>query len=340
MRSTIIAATLLLIGTVNSAVAQDPLSMRSAAPGSTAHQMSVAITSSVNQAQRSYDILLGASGTTSADLVELAQGEYDYGLSSPTLFRHLSAQTGMYQSIDNASALANNLGLMFWFPAGPLHVMTYADSNINVLDDLRDKSVFLGPAGSEAFYVNRNWLRALTGMEAGKDYTPVNDSWTGGFQKFFTGAADAYFIGGIEPIIQISQASSRGQIRLLGLSERETQVAVQAVDGYVDLVGAEGRQPASIDIQNYGDMVVNTENVFTFSSLIGVVARRDLSEDAVYDFVKGFWEDWETGGGSSGITSNMTKEIAMNDTSMPLHPGALKYYSVSGWTIPEALQAQ
>ena len=63
-----------------------------------------------------------------------------------------------------------------------------------------------------------------------------------------------------------------------------------------------------------------------------VIARDDVSEDDVYNFVSDIYEN--AANLSHGKASELDLEFAASVTAVPYHKGAAKYFAEKGITVP------
>lgn len=327
------------LGIASTASAQEKLKMATIAPGSSAYLIMTTMASTVNGSQDDYELIVDATGAATKHMVEAAQGKLDVVMSSPIILNLMRQGKGMYQRLDAAPELSKNLSLLYWFPYGAYHTVVYADSGIESLGDIKGKRVFLGPPGGGAFNTAKAWIKATTGLEAGSDYEPIKASWGAALQGFQDRQFDVYITGGIPPYPQIEQLAQTSSIRILGLSKDEAdQVLNTGKSAAKSMVTALGRNMDVIPADAYGAGVVNTSDVYTIGSLVGVVARSDLSEDAVYQITKAFWDNIEAMRESAPYMAQVTLETAFSADNLKLHPGALKYYEEAGADVPAALK--
>jgi len=323
----------------SSVYAQERVKMATIAPGSSAYLVMTTMASTVNSNQDAYEISVDATGAATKHMVEAAQGKLDIVMTSPSIVNLMRSGKAMYKNLESAPELSKNLSLMFWFPYGAYHVIAYADSGISTLDDLRGKRVFLGPPGGGAFNTAKGWVEATTGMVPGKDFEPVKASWGAALQGFQDRQFDVYINGGIAPFPQVEQLALTSNIRLIGLNRLEAENILNGEDGPArKVVTALGRSMDVIPASAYGDGVVNQEDVYSVGSLVGVSARRDLSDDAAYAITKAFWENIAEVRKTSPFMDKVTLETAFAADNLKLHPGALRYYREAGITVPSALQ--
>jgi TRAP-type uncharacterized transport system substrate-binding protein len=66
--------------------------------------------------------------------------------------------------------------------------------------------------------------------------------------------------------------------------------------------------------------------------------KAGLSEDEVYRMVKAIWENREEWGSvTASVSKQVVFETALSELSVPMHPGALKYFKEKGFTIDPSL---
>lgn len=332
LAATLIAGALMYTST---AMAED-LSMATVAPGTSGYLTMSTMATLVNTNQDKHNISVDATGAATKHMIELAKGDLDFALTAPVIYQLMSKQKAMYQKLDEAPELSKNLRLVYWFPWGPIHFISRADNGMTSLDDIRGKTVFLGPPGGAAWNSTHDWVKAQTGMSAGEDYKNFKGSWSSGFQAFQDRQVDVYAVGGIPPFPQMEQLVATSTIRLLGPTKSqvdemsEEQLAPSRVPG---------RKLTSIDVSAYGDGVSNPEPVYTFSVVVGVATRADLNEETVYEVTKTFWEAANAQRAETPWLKHITAEAGVQNGGMPLHIGAQKYYKEIGLSIPEGSMA-
>lgn len=311
--------------------AEHNLKMATIAPGSSAYLTMTTMATLVNQALSDVNIQVDATGAATKHMIELAEGKLDMCMTSPSIYRYMKAGTAMYKELGNAPQLADNLRLVFWFPLGSYHIVTYADDGMTKPADIKGKRVFLGPPGGGAWAAARDWVKIMTGYEPDKDYGNVKASWSSAFQGFQDRQFDVYVTTGIAPFPQVEELSLTSKMRLLGFTKQEYEANKEAQD-YTHIQGEElGIIPAGI----YGSGVVNTEDIYTLGAAVGVAARADLDEDLVYRITKAFWEQSKVAQKDNKWMSGITLDYGVADGGMKLHPGALRYYEEIGVKIPE-----
>jgi TRAP transporter TAXI family solute receptor len=317
------------------AFAAEKLKMATIDPGSSAYLVMTTMSNIVNDKQSDYEITVDATGAATKHMVEVASGKIDLCMVSPTVYQFMKNGKAMYSKLEKAPELSKNLGLIFWFPYGAYHVVTYADSGMMSLKDIKGKKVFLGPPGGGAWNTANAWIESMTGYKAGEDYENVKASWGAALQAFQDRQIDVYINGGIPPYPQIEQLALTSKLRILGPTKAEVDAASDAM---LAPTRGPGRTLDVIPAGIYGDGVVNSEDVYEVGSTVGVGVRMDLPEDTVYEITKVFWENLPEVQKTTPFMRKVTLDGLKKSSAMPLHPGAIKYYKEIGIEIPADMQ--
>lgn len=328
------AAAVLALGMATSAGAQDKhdLKMATIAPGTSAYLAMTTMATLVNRSLDDVNIQVDATGAATKHMIEVAEGKLDMSMTSPTVYNFMKSGTAMYKQMENAPELAENLRLVYWFPLGQYHIVTYADSGIEEPADIAGKRVFLGPPGGGAWQAANVWVNILTGgFEPEKDYENVKASWSSAFQGFQDRQFDVYVISGIAPFPQLEQLAQTSKLRLIGFSKE----GFEANQAAIDFTHVQGEELGIIPAGVYGSGVVNAEDVYTLGAVVGVTARADMDDELVYRITRAYWEASEKAMATHPWLKDVTLDYAVQDGGMKLHPGALRYYDEAGVKIPE-----
>ena len=327
------ALTLSLVGV---ATAQKKLKMATIAPGTSAYLTMSTMATVVNKARDDVEITVDATGAATKHIVNMAEGKLDMVMTSPTVFFLMQNQKAMYKKLSKAPELSKKVRLVFWFPYGAYHVLSYAEDGMTSLEDIRGKKVFLGPPGGGAWNAAKQWIQAQTGMEPGKDYENFKGSWSSAFQAFQDKQVDVYVNGGIPPFPQVEQLAATSKLTILGPTKADVD---KMTEEQLKPTKARGRSLDVIPAGAYGDGVSNTEDVYTLGAVVGVVAREDLDEETVYQVTKTFWEEAEKMRGNAPWLEKVTLDYAVREGGVALHPGAQRFYKEIGLEIPAGSMA-
>ena len=327
----ILAMGILILALTTAAHAGQTLKMATISPGSSAYLTMTTMATMINQAQDDITIKVDATGAATKHMIQLANGKFDICMTSPVVYMLMKGKKAMYSKLDNAPELAKNLNLLFWFPYGQYHFVTYASSGIKTLKDIKGKRVFLGPPGGGAWNAARQWVEATTGYKPNEDFDNVKGSWSSAFQGFQDRQFDVYVIGGIAPFPQVEQLALTSKLHLLGLNKTEFEANKAAVA----TTSRPGREVGIIPVGIYGDNVDNKEDVYCLGSVVGVSVNKSMDDDLAYKLTRLFWEEAEKNTETHPWLKNISKPYAVQNGGMKLHPGAAKYYEELGISIPE-----
>jgi len=306
------------------------LKMATISPGSSAYLTMTTMATMINQAQGDLEIKVDATGAATKHMIDLATGKIDICMTSPVIYVLMKNQKAMYQKLENAPELSKNLRLLFWFPYGQYHVVTYADAGIKELKDIKGKRVFLGPPGGGAWNASREWIEATTGMKPNEDFDNVKGSWSSAFQGFQDHQFDVYVVGGIAPFPQVEQLALTSNLHLLGLTKKEYESNKAAIEATTK----PGREVGIIPVGIYGKGVDNKEDVYTLGSVVGVSVNKDMDNDTAYTLTKLFWEQAKKNSETHPWLKRLSMKYAVQNGGRQLHPGAAKYYKEEGIKIP------
>jgi TRAP transporter TAXI family solute receptor len=326
-----LTAGVLILAMTTGVQAAQKLKMSTISPGSSAFLVMSTMSTMINQAQNDLEIKVDATGAATKHMIDLAQGKIDICMTSPVVYSLMKAKKAMYSKLDKAPELSKNLNLLFWFPYGQYHFVTYASDGIKTLNDIRGKRVFLGPPGGGAWNAAREWVEVTTGLKVNEDYDNVKGSWSSAFQGFQDRQFDVYVIGGIAPFPQVDQLSLTSKLHILGLTKAEFEAHPKAIA----VTSKPGREVGIIRKGVYGDGVDNKEDVYTQGSIVGVSVNTSMDADVAYQVTRLFWEESTKHLDTHPWLGDLSMKYAVQNGGMQLHPGAKKFYEEHGVAIPE-----
>lgn len=267
-------------------------------------------------------IEVAAGGAATVHMLEVAKGNLDMSMGSPTIHMLLSHKKAMYKNTQNNEELAQNVSQLMAFPWGAYHFAVRADSGIDYLDDIEGTTVFLGPQGGGAFNAAKGWIEATTGLKEGEDYDAIKANWKTGFQAFLDGKIDMYVNGCIDPCQQFIQFTETEKVRFIG-PEDDSGAAVDTFLGKF-------RHRAEVPSGLYANQV-NEGPVKSNDTGVSIAVRTDLDEELVYQMTKTFWENIDSITSDAPWAKALTPEYAAKaEGTIKLHPGAARYYREIG----------
>lgn len=259
------------------------------------------------------------SGGSVENVKRVHNGESDFGMcyavdSDLAWKGKLPQDTTQYQN-------GRSLGYLYGAPA---QMVVRADAGINSAKDLAGKRIAMGNAGSGAAASAERFFRHL-GL------------WDGMKPEFlgYSQAASAFQDGKLDGFWVLVGYPNRSII------EAAVQVKIALVDVGLDaetsgFYNEFAYGPKTIPAGVYGKTMPECK---TFQDATILCANKDLSADLVYAVMKTLWstEGMATVTMASKAFAEMNLDNNFQGASIPLHPGAVKFWQEQGMEIPEKL---
>lgn len=193
------------------------------------------------------------------------------------------------------------------------------DPGIKTVADLKGKTVSIGAAGSG---VNFNAIDILGayGIDSETDIKPVYQSFGDSTDSLKNGKIDAAFVVAGAPTTSITDLSTSKPVYLVSL-DKEHIAELQKTSPYY--------QEATISKDAYG-MDTDTTTVAVLSVIL---ANDNVSDEAVYKFVKSIFDGAQAQPDAHDKYSEVNLKTATSVAAVPYHPGAAKYFAEQGVTV-------
>jgi hypothetical protein len=304
--------------------------MDSNPPGTTVGQFMIAF-SQVVQKHLPIEIQISTGKPATKSAVDAALQKVDLYTGAPTINWYMQNSAAMYAKVKDAPQMNANLRAMINYPLGPYQIVTYADSGIETLDDIKGRKVFLGPPAGAATKVMTDVVKAVTGLSPDEGFEAMRYDWSSAETAFLDGQMDVYIVPTSLPSPQIQQFALVRDIRILGIpKDKFGHELIQAALQYP------GRTVWQIPPGSYKNQV-NAETVDSIGSWVGIQTQKWLAEDLAYDMVRVFFENLDDVHATAPWMKVITLQTALKEMNVPLHVGAYRYYRERGVDVPEAL---
>lgn len=189
--------------------------------------------------------------------------------------------------------------------------------DVKTVEDLRGKSVSIGARGS-GVYFNAIDVLSVYGMTV-DDINPVYQSFGDSADSLKDGKIDAAFIVAGAPTTAITDLSTGGQVYLVSIDDEHISQLIEKSPYYSAYTVPAATYNLPEDCQTVAIGAV-------------VLARDDVSEDAIYAFVSTIFEN--AGDIQHGKAEELDLAFASSITDVPYHPGAAKYFAEKGIEVP------
>ena len=190
------------------------------------------------------------------------------------------------------------------------------DPTIKTVDDLKGKNVSVGAAGS-GVYFNAVDVLGVYGLDIDKDIKPTYQSFGDSVEALQDGKIDAAFIVAGAPTTAVTSLAATRKVYLVGFDE-EHILKLIATSPYYSMY--------TIKENVYG----TDEDVVTVAVGAVVIARDDVSEADVYNFLYGIFENKDEITAAHAKGAELDLNFAASYTAVPYHKGAIKYFAEKG----------
>lgn len=260
------------------------------------------------------------SGASVANARALAEGKANVILLQNDIAYY--AYHGLYMFSDTGSINVMR-GLATLYPE-TIQFVVRANSPIRSLYDLAGKRVAVGAVGSGTAVACEQILKAA-GIwdDIEKVWAPFREAAT----MLKLGEVDcAVLVAGI-PTPAVSEIATVTPIRILPIPDAILKKLHE--EGYIFYI----RQIIPKDTYQGMD-----KDVQTVAVLAMIAVRADLPENIVYTMAKILFEHVDELRTVHAKASAISLETALDGMSIPLHPGAIKYYEEKGLSVPGELK--
>lgn len=191
--------------------------------------------------------------------------------------------------------------------------------DIKTVADLKGKNVSVGAAGSGVFFNAVDVLTAY-GLDVEKDIKPTYQSFGDSVDALQDGKIDAAFIVAGAPTTAVTSLAATKKVSLVSLDDEHVEALLKASPYY-------SRNVIKKDVYNTDD------DISTVAVGAVVIARDDVSEADVYNFLYGVFENLDAIKAAHAKGAELNLDFAASYSAVPYHPGAVKYFAEKGLTV-------
>jgi len=259
------------------------------------------------------------SGGSVENVKRVSGGESDFGLCYA-----VDSALGYSGKLPMDDVKYSNLRALGYLYGAPAQLVVNADSGIKSGMDLKGKRVAVGNAGSGAAASAERFFRHIGVWE---HFKPQFMGYSAAASAFQDGKLDAFWVLVGYPNRSVIEASVQVKIGLVNVG-----VDAEKTNFY----DAYAYSPAIIPAGTYGKGMPECK---TFQDSTMLSANKDLSTDLVYSVMKALWSQkgMATMKTAHKSFAEMTLENGFKGASVPLHPGAVKFWKEMGKEIPAKL---
>lgn len=238
-------------------------------------------------------------GKNEAELAILQNDMLDYAYNGTEAFKE--------GKIDNLRGIA----ILY-----PEIVQIVASEGITTVEDLNGKKVSVGAPGSGVEANARQILEAadLTYDDMSVSYLSFSESADAYKDKHI----ESFFVTSGIPNASIQDISAQNPVSLVSLSDEAIKSLVEKYPFFVEY---------TIPANTYNGQ---TNDVKTVAVMATLATNAEASEDVIYNITKALFDNQAELASAHAKGAELSLEEAINGISIPLHPGAEKYFKEAG----------
>ena len=200
-----------------------------------------------------------------------------------------------------------------------MHIVVAANSSIKSVKDFEGKKFVPGAIGS-ATEINSKEILSLYGLDY-KDKKNVKGEYLGyseAAEALKDGRVDGILIAGGLPTSSVLDAASSLKIRILSIEPAMIAKLKETMPWYYEITIPKGTY------------IGQTEDVKTVAVANLLICRDDLSNELVYNMTKALHDNQKDLVAAHSAAKDMKLQDALKGMTVPMHPGAEKYYKEKG----------
>lgn len=226
-----------------------------------------------------------------------------FGITNSSIAYFAFEGTAPYEKKLNILAIANLHPSVF-------HIITLKDSSINSISDLKGKKVAVGPAGGGTMDILPILLEEydMSIADIRSSYLPYTDA----FIQLADGNIDAAFALGGYPLAGVTQLTATHDVKFLDIDDVKLNNIMGKHPYY-----SKSTIPKNIYNLEKDAIAIGVKNLF--------ITKSDADEELVYKITKVVYSHLEELS-NINITAKQINLEKASETSIPLHPGAAKFF--------------
>ncbi|MEE4261389.1 MAG: TAXI family TRAP transporter solute-binding subunit [Desulfobacteraceae bacterium] len=259
------------------------------------------------------------SGGSVENLKRVHNGESDFGLCYA-----VDSDLGFQGKLPQDPVKYDKIRSMGYLYGAPAQLVVRTEDGFKSAMDLKDKRVALGNAGSGAAASAERFFRHIGLWD---NFKPTFMGYSAAASAFQDGKIDAFWVLVGYPNASVIEAAVQVKIALLDVGVDAEKTGFYKAYAY---------SPSVIPAGTYGKDMPATKS---FQDSCILTTNADQPEEVVYTIMKTLWsaEGMQAMTTAKKTFKAMNMENAFSGASVPLHPGAIKFWKEQGKEIPANL---
>ena len=265
----------------------------------------------LNEKVDGMNINVQSTGASQANIQLVEAGENNFAIVQNDVMYYAYNGMAMFdEPVTNFSAVLS---------CYPETVQIVAGNGITSIEQLKGKTVSVGAADSGTRF-NAVQILGIYGITF-DDINPVYESFADSADSMKNGTIDACFVVAGAPTTALTELATTFSFNLLSVDDEHIAALQEQYSFYT---------PITVTADTYDCM---TEDASCVAVMATVIASNDTSEDTVYSFLKGLFDNQEAITAAHAKGAELNYETAVSGIAIPFHSGAIKYFSEQGLEV-------
>jgi len=277
--------------------------------GGTYYIVGTAFAQAINKFDPSLKINVEVTGGSVDNLRLLESKNIELGMSTAILSYYAKEGLNGFKPFD--------LNVLTAINTGRAHIVVRKDSGINSIGDMRGKRISTAEPGSATEVIAVDILKAA-GLDPDKDIKRQRINLMDSVDALADGRCDGFIYQagiGVPSIVEVTTTSDKA--KLIGI---ESSVINNMTSQYKYYIATE--IPAGV----YG----NQDTLPSVGAVNHLLCRADLPEDVAFKIVSAIFEHRDDWVNAHSSCKEQALQTATMGASVPVHPGAIRYYESKG----------
>jgi len=197
-----------------------------------------------------------------------------------------------------------------------IHIFTLRESNVNSISELKGKKISMSQQGSGGL-INSEQILGHFGISV-KDVNPFYLSNVDAVDRMKDGLLDAIFVTTGAPNATYQDLCFSKDVKILSIPDPDIEKIIEKYPFY------------SKYVLKKDDYDKQTSDIATVTVQAVLIASVDLDTELVYQLTKTLWENQQELVTAMAKAKYMDPKAPFKSVTIPLHPGAEKYYREIG----------
>lgn len=278
--------------------------------GQSSYQQAAAIADAIKNSGSLLEVAAEATNGYAENVGLIANNEVEIAFTNNLMLSDGYYARGDYEGLPKGKTLG-----VISLSCNKTHVIVPADSKITEVsyEAFKGKKIGIGQVGGTSRIDALNLMDAL-GLKPA-DYTGYEVKGAEQTEMMKNGQLDVFIWNGKAPIATVVDLVTTKKCRFLPVPQNVIDTIIK---------NSEGAYTKQFLFKDYYESM--TEDVLTYGNNAVLFASSDVPEEVVYEFTKRFVENLEALGKANKSFTEIKPELMLEGISVPLHPGALRYF--------------